>query len=623
VIAPVWDIAYTTDDASDTTPSWTNVAVANIRSVDVSRGRDNELGRVDAGTAQLVLNNLTRSFDPQVVTGLRPMNRWRIRAVYNSVTYPVFLGYAESYEQMWPALGEDAVTVVRLVDEFKLLALDTLPAMSPPTAQTYADVVQFDIPSAYWRFEPTGTADPRIMAPTIGQGHFVNQSGLYAGESTPLIGDYAPGWVEGGVMARAPAREAAGELPIVDLNTYLDTGTLGMGDGDPGNMAGLSSFTFEVWFKSNESAPAADRWIARGPLSGGLEQWGIIHDTTTKVQMFVRNSGGTLYDTLSTTTLAANTWYHLAIVVDGLSVSNVINGVVEDDSGGWSGSVGAMDVGGYFALGHIGSPGGTRYFDEPAFYRDNLTADRLLAHYEAGALRGYPKQDPAVRAAAVVTDSSSVAGTSFADTIGREITPVFHHGQSVLDELRNAELAEQGFLFIANDGTITMLQAGYQGISPYNVVQATFDDDGTDLPYRDLTVDYSETFLYNEVTISVVGGELYTDDDATSISRYGKRTLSMPEMPIVTVGDITSVAANLLTAYKDPITRVTSLSVYLKSTAVIAAVLPLDLGDLIRVFRTHPGGGARLDQQLHVQRVQLSAPAPGQAWTVTLGVSPL
>jgi hypothetical protein len=617
VIAPVWDIAYTTDDASDTTPSWTNVAVANIRSVDVSRGRDNELGRVDAGTAQLVLNNLTRSFDPQVVTGLRPMNRWRIRAVYNSVTYPVFLGYAESYEQMWPALGEDAVTVVRLVDEFKLLALDTLPAMSPPTAQTYADVVLFDQPQGYWRMQETAEVDDRILTAAVG-GTSMTYDTSIGRAASPIVGE----WVDDRVAGVAyGARSTAVRFFTIEGSDF--TTTPGLPVNGPGDAAGLSAFSFEVWFKTNESAPGTDRWIVQGPIAGAQVSWGMLHLTTTAVQAFVRNSGGTLYSAITPSGLSANTWYHLAIVLDGINVSVLVNGVVVDDSGGWSGVIGTMDAGGYLQLGHTPAPGGTRYFDEPAFYRHNLDGPRLLAHYEAGALRGYPKQDPAVRAAAVVTDSSSVAGTSFADTIGREITPVFHHGQSVLDELRNAELAEQGFLFIANDGTITMLQAGYQGISPYNVVQATFDDDGTDLPYRDLTVDYSETFLYNEVTISVVGGELYTDDDATSISRYGKRTLSLPALPIVTPGDITGVAANLLTAYKDPITRVTSLSVYLKSTAVIAAVLPLDLGDLIRVFRTHPGGGARLDQQLHVQRVQLSAPAPGQAWTVTLGVSPL
>jgi hypothetical protein len=613
LFATTWDLAYTTDDASDPTPTWVNVDQGDVRSVDVARGRDDELGRVDAGTAQIVLNNLTRSFDPQVVTGLRPMNRWRVRAIHNAVTYDVFLGYAESYEQSWPALGFDAITTVRLVDEFKLLALDTLPTMNPPTAMTYRDVVMHDTPDHYWDmgFEGNNGLIRRAITGNVLLAQF--GAGTMTMVPPAIVGEYEPNAVYNGYASSVSGVYFANFDPDTSL------------PGPPTPQAsGLTAFSYEQWFASSEATPAANRVIAEGPYdAAAAPQWVISLTTTGKIAAAVKNASLATVTATGATSISANTWYHIAVTYDGSNIRVYLNGV-QDGIQAQTGAVVDADAAGsdYFFRLNRASGAGTRSYDEPAFYYKTVSADRLLAHYEAGALRGYGEQAPEDRAAALVADSSSVAATDLNSTIGREIIPVFQHGQSVLEELRRAEYAEQGFLFVAKDGTITMLQAGYQGIAPYNVVQCTFDDDGTDLGYRDLTLQYDETFLYNEITTSIVGGELYTDDDATSISRYGKRTLAVTELPIPTEGDAIGIAAILLAAYKDPMQRITSLGVLLYDSVTIAEVLSLDLGARVVIFRTHPSGGARIEQEAHVQKIQLSS-RPGQPITITLGVSPL
>jgi outer membrane receptor for monomeric catechols len=135
-------------------------------------------------------------------------------------------------------------------------------------------------------------------------------------------------------------------------------------------------------------------------------------------------------------------------------------------------------------------------------------------------------------------------------------------------------------------------------------------------------LDYSETFLYNEINVSRVGGELVTDDDSTSVSAYGTRTLAATELQLTDDADVTAIATALVAKYKDPMQRITSLGVFLYDTVTISEVLSLDLGYRVRIFRTHPAGGARIDQTAFVQRIQLSS-RPGQPITVTLGVSPL
>jgi hypothetical protein len=198
-------------------------------------------------------------------------------------------------------------------------------------------------------------------------------------------------------------------------------------------------------------------------------------------------------------------------------------------------------------------------------------------------------------------------------------------GQSPLDELRKAEDADNvdSMLFIAKDGTVTFLDDGHRSVSPWNAVQATFDDDGTDLGYRDLTYDYSETFLFNTINVTRTGGTATsTSADATSVSRYHTRMMSLTDLPIRDDADQATIATALLAKYKDPMTRITSIGVFLYDSVTISQVLSLELADRIRILRTHPAGGARIDQTAFVQKIQLSS-RPGQPITVTLGVSPL
>jgi hypothetical protein len=613
VIAPVWDIAYTTDDASDATPTWTTVSNTNVRSVTVSRGRDDELGQVDAGTATLVLNNRSNHFNPVITTGLRPMNRWRLRATHNAVTYDIFFGYAESYEQQWPATGIDAVTVVRLVDEFKVLALRRLPTMDPPR-DSYADLVQYDDPQGYWRFgNEQSTA---LMAPTVGNTSLGVFSGVFGSTPTPIVGDFALSSL--GFYTDQIARSHTGYIA-----TASDVFTPALETNGPGDAGGLGAFTFELWFKSSEATPAADRVFVTGPTSSGpVNTYLLILNTTGKIRGQVVNSSGTIVNAIGATSISADTWYHVALVYTGANVLVYLNGV-QDASAAQTGTIAAKEAAAYMYLGPSSPPGGTRYYDEPAFYRYALPAARLLAHYTAGVNRGFPAQDPGARITSVLTAAGNTAASSIRAG-SREMIPTFMRGQSPLDELRNAEEADSvdSILFIAKDGTITFLDDGHRSVSPWNTVQATFDDDGTDLPYTDVAVDYSETFLANTINVTRTGGTTSTSSDATSISRYHSRTMALTDLPITTASDQSSIATALLAKYKDPLNRVTSITIGLTTSALIAAGLDLELADRIRILRTPVGGGTRIDQTAFVQSINLTA-TPNRPWQIRLGVSPL
>jgi hypothetical protein len=123
------DISFTTEPAD--TPVWEDVT-EYVREVSTRRGRQGRLGRYEAGTATVVLDNRERLFDPlrgsgPYVANLVPMRRIRIRAVWEATTYPLFSGFIEDWHQSWRP-GADATTAVRAVDGFKVLSLARITA---------------------------------------------------------------------------------------------------------------------------------------------------------------------------------------------------------------------------------------------------------------------------------------------------------------------------------------------------------------------------------------------------------------------------------------------------------------------------------------------------------------
>jgi len=177
-------------------------------------------------------------------------------------------------------------------------------------------------------------------------------------------------------------------------------------------------------------------------------------------------------------------------------------------------------------------------------------------------------------------------------------------------------------LFANGSGTIVYLAAGHRSAAPYNTVQATYGDQDGELPYLDLTIDYSDSFLWNTWRISGASSSTKSSSDATSVGRYGQRANTRTFLFDVSGADGTNVLAALIAKYANPYQRTTMIQPNMGDPETARATLALDLMARIRVLRTPPGGGARWDQTLFVQRIDLSQ-QPGQPIACTLGVSPL
>lgn len=600
---PLALVLMTTDDASVANPSWTALDEDQVRAWSTSRGRENELADVDTGTATITLDNRDRTFDPAHNSAIRPLNRWWIREQFAGVTNDVFKGYAESYQQVWPdKKGVDAVAVVSCVDEMARLARKKLPATDPPR-DSYQDVAMFYGATGYYPM-----LAPNVHSPS-GEGRTLEVGGSAYAYSTgdgAIVGQDDPGYA------------------ITTSNWYLqnDIET----PGEPWDAGGLAEFAFSFWFRAATSLPASQEILVAGPWTNASSWSYRLHlNTTGTFTLEVKNSGGTNHSINSTTAVALNQWYHVVGTLESTDVILYVNGV-EENSTAWTGAIDTVDPTGtpmFIGNGGVDIGSAQRNFDELSFYRTALDADAVMAHYTAGAHRGFPRsQEPGDRVNSVLNAISSTAPRSIR-TGTRNMTGSYMVAQDPLSELRKAENAESvdALLFVAKDGTITFLDDGHRSVSPWNTVQATFDDDGTDLPYFDISLDYSNSFLANVWHVTPAGFTTSTVSDAASVAAYDEWPQSLNDLPITGTG--TAIATAMLAKYKDPMTRVTELTLLCVDDDLIDQVFRLiDIGSRIRVFRTPPGGGSRIDQTLFVQKIQVDA-TPYRPWQVRLSVSPL
>ena len=120
----------------DNNPTFTDVS-AFVRSFDVKRGRNNELGQFPAGTLQVVFSNADNRFNPTNTsspyydasagkTKIQPLKRVRVKAVYDSVTYNIFEGFLDTIPVRFPNNGADSTVTINATDAFRLFQLSTL-----------------------------------------------------------------------------------------------------------------------------------------------------------------------------------------------------------------------------------------------------------------------------------------------------------------------------------------------------------------------------------------------------------------------------------------------------------------------------------------------------------------
>jgi len=109
---------------------WTDIS-EYVRRLDIDRGPSRETGRYPAGSMTVQLANRDARFSPANTSGPYVSGgvtqvvaevKVRLEATWNSVTYNLFCGLVEDWQDEFPDSGYDAVTVLTALDPLTTLA---------------------------------------------------------------------------------------------------------------------------------------------------------------------------------------------------------------------------------------------------------------------------------------------------------------------------------------------------------------------------------------------------------------------------------------------------------------------------------------------------------------------
>jgi hypothetical protein len=596
------EIAFTnaplTANASCT---WVDVS-ADVRAMNIRRGRQTELSGYSVGTMQLTLNNRARAYDPSNTAGayygnLLPMRKVRVTATSGATTATIFTGHILGWPLEYPGMI-DATVVIGCVDAFRPLA-----QMSPPSNAFDAEVLT-DSPHGYWRLD------------TIDNGGISPASA-------------------GNVDARNFNRGDTNFSDPADLTITRPVGvdtTLANAGWVVENFPTAAPKAIEGWFWNLQQGIYGGTNIARAAL-----------DSTNWIRLAIGSTDGTISVGYSNSTdnryftFASTGWKieqssaHLVLTASATTLTLWLNGVDI-----WSATLSVGTSTNTFAA---LPPPSMQAVVQPragstvspavyglAVYSSALSSTRIGKHYLAGLTGwGHPLGDRAGDRIGRILDAVGWPAADRALSTGSTVLGVYGSDGSTLGALQQIADTEQGLLFVDGSGNVVLRDRQWQWTnSSATTSQATFGDSGSETPYADIEIDGNHLdYIRNVVTVTYTGSSV-TVKDATSVSAYGEQSDSIAASALPASDGFVArqLAAFRLRLRKDAKTRVPMVKVLprVKTSTHLPTLLGLELGERVTVKRRPSGGTGIIDQTCTVQGI--SHQITPDRWTTLLYLAP-
>jgi hypothetical protein len=131
------------------------------------------------------------------------------------------------------------------------------------------------------------------------------------------------------------------------------------------------------------------------------------------------------------------------------------------------------------------------------------------------------------------------------------------------------------------------------------VVGATFNTDGTGLPYQTLVNQYGDELLYNNISTQSPAGAIQNTTNAASIALYQSQTYQLLDLLNSTTTEVAGLGNYLLGKYQNPVLRFTGLSTQMAalSSANQNIVLGLDMTNICSVVKNFVTGTPSTETQ--------------------------
>jgi hypothetical protein len=156
---------------------------------------------------------------------------------------------------------------------------------------------------------------------------------------------------------------------------------------------------------------------------------------------------------------------------------------------------------------------------------------------------------------------------------------------NVLNYLQLVTTSEQGYLFIAADGTLTF-KGRRDVLNPSP--DANFVTSGTGLPYQTLINEFGDELLYNYIVTQSPAGGPFNAFDTESQALYQSQQYVQTDLLNSSASEVQALGNYLLGKYQNPVLRFTGLSSQLAglSSTDQAAFLNLELTDIASITKT-------------------------------------
>jgi len=588
---------------------WTDVT-AYVRGVSISRGRSTELEAFQTGSAQIVLSNADRRFDPSHTTGpyygaLTPMRPIQITVSHRNTSnvtnnYPQFFGYVDGWPQSYEIVG-DATVTVNASDTFKVLNNITLDGY-------YGTQIASENPTTWLRFDD-GTSSTIANSGSTGQSwqwvKLSNNTQPY-GSNTTVAG-----------------------LIANDSNGAGDFSSVFYAVG-PVEPSGLTADrTIEFWMQSSSTEANTYGLLGINAGDSGIYAYMVSAFSLALISVCVGQPGTGTFKNLVSDVFVNDNKPHHVVIVFGSTTALYVDGVKATTP---TATLPCESV--YPDRNRIG---GTPYYtsdfnataqfvgtiDEYADYARCFTATDVADHYALGVTRFAEGERTDQRAQRILDIIDwPTDGTTFGVGVSN-VQGVNTQGKTVLAALQECEAAEQGMLFADGIGGVRFITRTEMSTT-FNSPVITFGDGTGECGYQDITIEHSDQDIANEIKVSRLNGATVVAVDATSQNAYWPRTYDITDL--ITDDDVFSsdLAKYVLSRYKNPQVRIKSISTTVRghSSSEVALMLSLLIGHQVVVKRRPQNVGSAITQTLQIQSVKYQIGPDDMIISFDLGPAP-
>lgn len=497
---PKIEIAFT-NNWYDTAPTWVDVT-NDVRSFSTSRGRTADLQPFDAGTAQLVLDNRARKYDPLNTAGpyygnLKPRRQVRITADAGAGYVNIFRGFTGGFPTTWTDAGYDSTVTVECFDLLGLISDQRLPN----------DWSSYGLPGFKFLMD-----DP---------------------ETVNTISSSFPGWVAtqtaGGVPFRKTESLALGvDRQAISFGTGVtyQTPALNYGDVTPptNNLGNISvGFWWSPDYPSTASSPVT---IFAGAYT---IQFNVLANNKLNIGVI---TNGTQWNCDSTNApLSGFNSHHLAATWQPLT--NTIKVYIDGkDVTGTQNTFGGGSSTPTTIIARFQNDNIQDLFINRPNNTSVMSAAEINQVYQYG-IGQFAESTTArmTRYLDAVTSPNTAVPSAFRNLTTEPVATVagLENGVPVLDGLQTTADSEGGELYANKAGQLTFLSRNAAISAASGTAAATFNDNGTALSYGqtlDITID--DRNIRNDVTITFTdGGQVrYTNNDSITANGTVAQSIS-------------------------------------------------------------------------------------------------